>query len=256
MQAIVERSGKRFVVSELANELGVGWAMTTRDLAYDSEDGDTAVKSLSERATRALDISEMRFVSGRQVHGSGIFVSGRGGAAAASGRFLRVPETDGLATNSPMEVLGILTADCSSVALIPKGTDFIGIAHSGWRSTASNIAPKLVRTLTDLSGVGASDMSAIIGPMILGDCYEVGMEVVDTLGKACGGAFAVPGRPGAEGKFILDLPGYIKLQLLAQGIIEKNIEMPSLCTACREDLFFSWRRSADKSRMVTLLWRQ
>jgi len=41
---------------------------------------------------------------------------------------------------------------------------------------------------------------------------------------------------------MLDLPHINRLQLLEVGVSEENIELSNICTACKVDSYFSYRK--------------
>jgi copper oxidase (laccase) domain-containing protein len=57
-------------------------------------------------------------------------------------------------------------------------------------------------------------------------------------------------------KHHLDLRRAIRHVLLEQGVPAASIATSSLCTACRDDLFFSYRRdSRETGRMAAVFWK-
>ena len=49
------------------------------------------------------------------------------------------------------------------------------------------------------------------------------------------------------GKYLFDLPGANRRLLLRAGLAAAHIEDAGLCTYCRDDLFFSYRKSGGKT---------
>src|SRR5690606_21082065 len=58
------------------------------------------------------------------------------------------------------------------------------ILHAGWRGTAQQIAAEGVRSLQNTHGSNPSEIIAVIGPSIEFCCFQVSMEVAETLAQA------------------------------------------------------------------------
>jgi copper oxidase (laccase) domain-containing protein len=79
-------------------------------------------------------------------------------------------------------------------------------------------------------------MIAGIAPSIGKCCYEVGIDVAQHF-------FDIPEGYSKKGeKYMLDLPYINKYQLLEIGLLEENIELSGVCTACEVDAYFSYRK--------------
>jgi len=65
---------------------------------------------------------------------------------------------------------------------------------------------------------------------------------------------AVVSRPGGRGRPMLDLRAAVARQLVAAGVDAAAVSTAPWCTACRDDLFFSYRRQAERAgRMLSLI---
>jgi YfiH family protein len=171
---------------------------------------------------------------------------------------------DGMVTDVPGIILGILTADCLPVILVDPKHHAVGVFHAGWRGTAKRIVEKGVGEMHRWFGSEACDLKAAIGPGIRGCCYEVGPEVRSSFEAqfSYGGELfretkdrneihekypllfltsRAPGHSELPKKIFLDLAEANRRQLLAVGIPAKSISDLRLCTHCRQDLFFSHR---------------
>jgi copper oxidase (laccase) domain-containing protein len=94
-------------------------------------------------------------------------------------------------------------------------------------------------------------LQVAIAPSIGPCCYEVDVAVVEPLAMAFPSSYAEWLTPGAPGKWMLDLWAANEAQLVAAGVRPECIVNPRLCTACRRDLFHSYRKR-DYGRLVTL----
>jgi YfiH family protein len=176
----------------------------------------------------------------KQVH-SGIVVDMDDTSAAGE-----AVEGDASVTSLRGVAIGIQTADCVPILVTDSNATAVAAIHAGWRGTAARIAEATVARLREKYGVEPESLLAVIGPHIGVCCYEVGPEVVEAFSEPA----AVERRPDWP-KPHLNLGEANRRQLLSAGIPEAQIEISSLCTRCREDLFHSYRR--DGKRMGHLL---
>ena len=139
-------------------------------------------------------------------------------------------------------VLSVQTADCVPILLADSHARAIAVVHAGWRGTAAHIVETTVAELRQHYQVDPQDVVAAIGPHIGVCCYEIGEEVVEAIGDNS----AIERRPEWP-KPHLNLGEVNRRQLSSAGIPEAQIEISSLCTRCREDLFFSYRRDGART---------
>ncbi|HSV30549.1 MAG TPA: peptidoglycan editing factor PgeF [Atribacteraceae bacterium] len=168
----------------------------------------------------------------RQVHGDQI--------AVVSGPLVSAPEADALVTAWPGLFIGILVADCFPILLFDPHHLVLAVVHAGWRGVAANIQGKTVEFLRTRFASQPSGITAVIGPGIGPCCFQVGEEVVHIFHKH--GGFQADWLVKREGKFFLNLRFVIVTDLIRQGVPAESIETVLLCTACRRDLFHSYRR--------------
>jgi polyphenol oxidase len=183
---------------------------------------------------------------------------------------------DGLITATPGLLLAIQTADCLPVILVDTKRHAVGVFHSGWRGTVSRIVEKGIGEMQRAFGTRARDLKAAIGPGIHACCYEVGEEVRTKFESqfAYGASLfhevkesdpvrekypllfltaRAPGHSELPKKIFLDLVEACGQQLLAAGVLKKNIETSPLCTNCHPELLFSYRAEKGKTgRMMAV----
>ena len=87
----------------------------------------------------------------------------------------RPKDTDAVFTNVPGLCLAVKTADCIPVLLYDHHLRFIAAIHAGWRGTVQNIVGKTIQAM----GSQGTHLSAIIGPGISQQSFEVGDEVYE-----------------------------------------------------------------------------
>lgn len=171
---------------------------------------------------------------------------------------------DGLITNAPGILLGVQTADCLPVLLVDAKRRAVGVFHAGWRGTVRRIVEKGVGEMRGCFGTHPRDIKAAIGPGIHSCCYQVGEEVrvnfesqftyaadlfrevkeSDPVREKYPLLFLTaraPGHSELPTNIFLDLVEANRRQLLAAGVLRRNIDASPLCTACRADLLFSHR---------------
>ena len=148
-------------------------------------------------------------------------------------------ESDAMVTGVAGLSLGVVTADCVPLLMASRDPDRRGVAavHAGWRGIVGGVIQAAVERLTVDLGCAATDLIAATGPCIGPCCYEVGGEVAQQFSAIPGAVVPQPG--GARPH--LDLPAAVTQVLGNLGIQPSHA---GLCTRCREDLLFSYRRDA------------
>jgi YfiH family protein len=152
-----------------------------------------------------------------------------------------VEGVDALVTDRPGLPLLATFADCYPLLIFDPVRPALAIAHAGWRGTAAGVAVNAVAALINEYGSRPEDMLAGIGPGICGRCYEVGEEVAARFSDD-----AVR-RGEWPGKFLLDLAGANRRQLVAAGLRPERIHIEGTCTRESPELP-SHRRSPDGTR--------
>lgn len=172
---------------------------------------------------------------------------------------------DGMITNIPGLVLGVQTADCLPVILVDTKRKAVGVFHAGWRGTLKRIVEKGVGEMRRSFGSEPRNLQAAIGPGIRKCCFEVGPAVrvqfeaqfayaselfreikeMDPVREKYPMLFLTaraPGHSELPSQLFLDLVEANRRQLLDAGVAAKNIYVSPLCTVCRADLLFSYRK--------------
>ena len=163
-------------------------------------------------------------------------------------------EGDAAITNLPGATLGIQTADCVPILIADRKGHAVAAVHAGWRGTAMRIVEKTVERLRREYEIPSEDLIAVIGPHNAVCCYEVGEEVVK----------AIADGESADAESIIRKPEWKKphlnqaaanrRQLRRAGIPEGQIVVSNLCTQCRGDLFYSYRRDGVRAgRMLSVI---
>jgi YfiH family protein len=146
-------------------------------------------------------------------------------------------EADAAITHLKGVMLAVQTADCVPILVADVHGTAVGAIHAGWRGTAARIAETTILRLREKFSIDPEDLKASIGPHIGVCCYEVGHDVVETMANP-----AVFESKAEWPKPHLNLAAANRQQLLDAGLVDQNIEISTLCTRCRADLFHSFRR--------------
>lgn len=170
----------------------------------------------------------------RQVHGGRVVVVDAPGAHAGA-------EADAAVTDVPGAVLAVHTADCAPVLLVGDGEQVVGAAHAGWRGLLDGV---LEATVGAMGRLGASGVTAHVGPHIRARCYEFGTTDLDAVAARYGPR--VRGTT-ACGTPALDVSAAVRLALEPLGV---TVVDHGGCTACEPDRYFSHRARADTGRMA------
>ncbi len=149
---------------------------------------------------------------------------------------------DALMTDAAHVLLAVKTADCVPVLLADKITGASAAIHAGWRGTLARIVQCTLQRMNEHYGTRADDVRAAIGPSAGTCCYEVGAEVIEAFRREFKDADELLTPTEREGHARIDLPRANRNQLVAAGVEPARIHIASLCTMCRNDLFFSYRR--------------
>ena len=157
-------------------------------------------------------------------------------------------EIDAVITPFKGHCIGVSTADCVPVLIYDKQNEIIAAIHAGWRGTVKRITQVCLTVMEQTFSTNPADCTAIIGPSISLDAFEVGEEVAE--------AFVEAGFP--QGLISHDYPSKPHIDLWAAnaymleeaGIPLEQIQIAGICTYNHCDTFFSARRLGIKSGRV------
>lgn len=199
----------------------------------------------------AFGIPPERLITVNQVHGEDIIKIDAQGLAAG-GVDPAIVEADAMITNAKGVALGVETADCVPILLYDPVGPAVAAIHAGWRSTVKKIVRKTIRKMHEEFGSDSCMMMAAIGPAIGPECYEVDEPVMAEVRAAFPFWQRVSQERGG-GRWLLDLAGTNALELKEAGLDDKNIHLIGLCTACRRDMFYSFRAEGRTGRMLSVI---
>ncbi len=223
------------------------------NLGHAVGDEPDAVSENRRRLHDRLGIVPGGLAEAQQVHGTGVAVLAAGSSRAhlpgpPAGP---APGADALLTDRPGLWLVIYAADCVPVLIADPTIPAVAAVHAGWRGTAGGIAPAAIARMRAAFGTEPSACLVELGPAIGGCCYEVDLPVA----RAMEGApwWPLAARPTGPERWHLDLRAAVRHQLIEAGVPADRITTVPYCTACRSDLFFSYRRDGTTGRMAACI---
>ncbi len=168
-----------------------------------------------------------------------------------------VVEADGLWTTSPGQRIGVRVADCVPVLLagpLGDGRPWVAALHAGWRGAAGlgdpapggGILRRGIARYLELGG-RPEELAWAFGPAIQACHFEVGEEVIEAARRDPAWCEELA-HLGPGGKSNLDLHGFLRAQALDLGLDPTRDGSVPLCTVCRPDLLYSYRRGETTGR--------
>jgi len=239
------------------------------NLGFSEWDERARVEQNRRRFQKALGAEAMPLVALSQIHSDIIHVVDAAPQQPLQG--------DALITAIPGLLIAVQAADCIPILLADPEHRVVAAIHAGWRGTLKRIAEKTVGRMRMLFGTRAEKIIAAIGPGIGRCCYEVGPEVAKEFGSQFENArdwfdgpydtlvsgedpnplpwltMMPPGHQPPAPSVQLDLPAANRAILESAGVAAKNISVSELCTSCRTDLLFSYRREKVTGRLMAAI---
>ncbi|HEU4874167.1 MAG TPA: peptidoglycan editing factor PgeF [Pyrinomonadaceae bacterium] len=148
---------------------------------------------------------------------------------------------DVIVSNAEGVLAAVKTADCVPILLGDPVSGAFAAVHAGWRGTLAGAVVVGVERLAKEYDARPENLRIAIGASAGPCCYEVGSEVID--------AFTEQFLDG-EKLFTETRPGHARVDLLkanhdqlqSAGVLPERIHTAPICTMCRTDLFFSYRK--------------
>jgi len=250
------------------------------NLGFTDWDQRERVLGNRDKFFRSIGAAKMRVAALRQIHSDVVHVvtaskNSRTGAVVGSES---AAQADALITRERGTLLVVQTADCVPILLADTRRHAVAAIHSGWRGTVRRIAQKTLGRMQMEFRTEPKDVVAAIGPGIGQSCYEVGTEVAAEFQAQFPNArdwfegpfdrlvdsdsdpnwlpwltMKPPGHAPPPPRVQLDLIAANRAILAATGIPTTNISASGFCTACRSDLFFSYRKERETGRMMAAI---
>jgi YfiH family protein len=198
------------------------------------QDDEARIAGNYQRLESACGLAGRRRCFVHQVHGSGV-------ATVKSARgFDNSEKADALMTADPDAILSIRVADCVPILLATADGAHVAAVHAGWRGVVAGV---IHQTITAMKTYSPSSLLAAIGPCISQKAFEVGPEVAAEFTRLFDDKAPIlwPANDSLA-KPHIDLRQAVKLQLMAAGLLEDQIDTTDRCTFKDSDEFFSHRR--------------
>jgi YfiH family protein len=165
---------------------------------------------------------------------------------------------DAIISNADGVLAGVKTADCVPILIGDPNSGSFAAVHAGWRGTLAEIATRTLQRMTAAYDTNPREVVVAIGPAAGSCCYEVGTDVIDPFkNKFPDHDLFIETRAGHA---CINLLESNRNQLIAVGVDAEKIQIAPLCTICRTDLFFSYRREKNVQgkvgRLMSVIGRQ
>ena len=161
-------------------------------------------------------------------------------------------DVDGLVTNVPGLTLATYYADCVPLFFADPMHRAVGLSHSGWRGTVSDIAGETIRRMREAYGTRPEELLGAIGPSICQDCDQVSEDVILQVknrypSHLWNSLFREDfTAEGEEKKYRLNLWEACRQNMIRSGMLPERIFVTDLCTCCNPRFLFSHRASQGK----------
>jgi polyphenol oxidase len=152
---------------------------------------------------------------------------------------------DGLVTDQPRVTLSVRAADCVPVLLADAAAGVIGACHCGRLGVVAGIVPATISAMRDL---GATSVTAWVGPHVCGGCYEVPQQMQDEVAAV----EPVTRATTSWGSPSLDVGAGVRAQLERDEVAVVDL---SRCTVESSDLFSYRREGVRSGRQAGLIRR-
>ena len=148
------------------------------------------------------------------------------------------PTADAMITREAGLPLVVLSADCLPILI--AGQSVVGVVHAGRKGILNGIIAKTVQAMR---AAGGSELTAIIGPAICKDCYEVDPQMyIEAISQD-------PSLATSDARHSLDLSASAQIQLAECGVLVSAID---ICTAHGSG-YFSYRRDGITGRSAGVI---
>ena len=194
--------------------------------------GDDHATVLINRSRLESDLAmPIQFME--QVHGNAI--------ATIDGQIVSPPTADALITRNTGIALAVMVADC--IPLLLASSQTVAAVHVGRKGLMNEVA---LAAIQEMRSFDSTEISAVVGPSICGQCYEVSQDVYDDVSKR----FPLAASKTRDGGFALDLSRALIDQLQSTGV---KVVDEGRCTVEDKNLY-SYRRDGVTGRQVGVVW--
>jgi YfiH family protein len=205
-------------------------AFLSRNLATHVGDDQATVLSNRAELENLLGLP-IQFMN--QVHGNVV--------APVGSEIIAEPTADALVTQSAGIGLAVMVADC--IPLLLANSKTVAAVHVGRKGLMNNVA---LAAIKEMRSRDASEIRAVVGPSICGQCYEVSQDIYEEVTKT----FPLAASKTQDGGVSLDLSRALidQLQTIGVRVIDEG-----RCTV-EESNLYSHRRDGVTGRQVGVVW--
>jgi len=168
-----------------------------------------------------------------QVHGSTV--------ASIGAEIISAPTADALVTESTGIGLAVMVADC--IPLLLASSQTVSAVHVGRKGLMNKVALKAIEEMRSRE---TTQITAVVGPSICGECYEVSQDVYDDVTRS----FPLAASRTREGGLALNLSRALIDQLERMGVVVAD---EGRCTF-EDSKLYSYRRDGVTGRQVGVVW--
>tara|TARA_B100000787_G_scaffold2455_1_gene1834 strand:+ start:527 stop:1285 length:759 start_codon:yes stop_codon:yes gene_type:complete len=149
---------------------------------------------------------------------------------------------DALITDRKGLPIAVLTADCAPILIYDDKKEMIAAIHAGWKGAYTGIIKKVIKFMI-LKGCSSQNITAVVGPCILVDNYEIKEDLKKKFIKK--DKKNINFFKNIKDKNYFNLNKYIHFQLKSLNI--KKIDIINKDTFDAKNNFFSARRSISRN---------
>jgi YfiH family protein len=192
--------------------------------------------------SNCLGHSELVFI--RQVHGNKTLLCTQKEGVDVADSSSRLLAGDALLTDLTGKRLVVQVADCQSVLLYDPFRKAVANIHCGWRGSIKNVIGHAVKAMATKMGCLPRHIIAGIGPSLGPCCAEFinyKKEIPEKFWQY------------KDDSDYFDFWSVSVDQLVAAGLLKKNIYLSRMCTKCNPALFFSYRGEGTTGRFAAVI---
>ena len=194
--------------------------------------GDEVATVLANRARLESDLGlPIQFMD--QVHGDVV--------ATIGNEIVAAPTADALITQNAGIGLAVMVADC--IPLLLSNASSVAAVHVGRKGLMNEVAMSAIQAMRSID---SSEITAVVGPSICGQCYEVSEDIFEEVSTK----FPLAASTTSEGSFALNLSRAL-IELLQKSDVRVVDE--GRCTV-EDSALYSYRRDGVTGRQVGVVW--
>lgn len=210
-------------------------AYSSLNLGAENGDHPDSYKTNRELVRKALGVPKLLFP--HQTHSCNV-------VRVTAKNLDKTIQADALFTTEKGLALGVAHADCQAAIYYDPVHEAVGVVHAGWRGLTQNIYARTLEAMQREIGTQPQNLIVCIAPS-LGPDHSEFKNYKQEFPQDFWGSQVKPNY--------FNLWEIARKQLGALGILDKNIEISEICTACNPKEYFSYRRDKDTGRHGTMV---